>query len=225
MACRHVESTAGPAWIFTDIPDFGALAEFDAWIAAERIGKPGIELQPPDAESGLIAAMFRERDGDQGLVGKPELHAVEWGRALGGDDGVEPQLPERRPAARHQAFAAWLITREGLLLQHDDPTAPARGKECGGGPSWSRSDHRHVGIDPRPARHGHNDNERMCRSIKTLRRKESKPTEQEIHDAALQFVRKISGYRAPSRANAPAFEAAVKEVSASSRRLLNGLAA
>src|SRR2546428_8186987 len=69
-----------------------------------------------------------------------------------------------------------------------------------------------------------NDNERMCRSIKTLRRKESKPTEQEIHDAALQFVRKISGYRVPSRANAPAFEAAVKEVSGSSRRLLNGLA-
>jgi len=168
--------------------------------------------------------MFRERDGDQGLVGKPELHAVEWGRALGGDDGVEPQLPERRPAARHQAFAAWLITRESLLLQHDDPTAPARGKECGGGPRWSRSDHRHVGIEPRPARHGHNDNERMCRSIKTLRRKESKPTEQEIHDAALQFVRKISGYRAPSRANAPAFDAAVKEVSASSRRLLSGLA-
>jgi len=64
----------------------------------------------------------------------------------------------------------------------------------------------------------------MCRSIKVLRQKEGKPTEQEIHDAALQFVRKISGYRAPSRANAPAFDAAVKEVSASSRRLLNGLA-
>ncbi|TMD83525.1 MAG: DUF2277 domain-containing protein [Chloroflexi bacterium] len=64
----------------------------------------------------------------------------------------------------------------------------------------------------------------MCRSIKTLRRREGKPTDQEIHDAALQFVRKISGYRVPSRANAPAFEAAVKDVSASSRRLLNGLA-
>ena len=64
----------------------------------------------------------------------------------------------------------------------------------------------------------------MCRSIKTLRRREGKPTDQEIHDAALQFVRKISGYRVPSRANAPVFEAAVKDVSASSRRLLNGLA-
>jgi hypothetical protein len=64
----------------------------------------------------------------------------------------------------------------------------------------------------------------MCRSIKTLRRKESKPTDQEIHDAALQFVRKISGYRVPSRANTTAFEAAVKEVTASSRRLLDAVA-
>jgi hypothetical protein len=64
----------------------------------------------------------------------------------------------------------------------------------------------------------------MCRSIKTLRRKEAPPTDQEIHDAALQFVRKISGYRAPSRANAPAFESAVKEVSLSSRRLLKNIA-
>jgi hypothetical protein len=66
--------------------------------------------------------------------------------------------------------------------------------------------------------------EAMCRSIKTLRRKESKPTDQEIHDAALQFVRKISGYRVPSRANTAAFESAVKEVSASSRRLLDAVA-
>jgi hypothetical protein len=64
----------------------------------------------------------------------------------------------------------------------------------------------------------------MCRSIKTLRRRDGKPTDQEIHDAALQFVRKISGYRAPSRVNAPAFDAAVKEVSVSYRRLLNTLA-
>jgi len=64
----------------------------------------------------------------------------------------------------------------------------------------------------------------MCRSIKTLRRKEGKPTDQEIHAAALQFVRKVSGYRAPSRANTPAFNAAVNEVSRSSRRLLDALA-
>ena len=64
----------------------------------------------------------------------------------------------------------------------------------------------------------------MCRSIKTLRRRDAKPTDQEIHDAALQYVRKISGYRVPSRANTGAFESAVKEVSASSRRLLDAVA-
>jgi hypothetical protein len=64
----------------------------------------------------------------------------------------------------------------------------------------------------------------MCRSIKTLRRRDAKPTDQEIHDAALQFVRKISGYRAPSRANTAPFEAAVRDVSSSSRRLLDALA-
>jgi hypothetical protein len=64
----------------------------------------------------------------------------------------------------------------------------------------------------------------MCRSIKVLRRRDGTPTDQEIHDAALQFIRKISGYRVPSRVNTPAFEAAVREVSASSRRLLSTLA-
>src|SRR6266568_2059847 len=64
----------------------------------------------------------------------------------------------------------------------------------------------------------------MCRSIKTLRRRDQRPTDQEIHDAALQFVRKISGYRVPSRANTPAFESAVRDVSASSRRLLDAIA-
>jgi hypothetical protein len=64
----------------------------------------------------------------------------------------------------------------------------------------------------------------MCRSIKTLRRRDVTPTDQEIHDAALQFVRKISGYRVPSRANTKAFDSAVKEVSASSRRLLDAVA-
>jgi hypothetical protein len=64
----------------------------------------------------------------------------------------------------------------------------------------------------------------MCRSIKVLRQKQGKPSDQEIHEASLQFVRKISGYRVPSRVNTPAFESAVREVSASSRRLLDGLA-
>ena len=63
----------------------------------------------------------------------------------------------------------------------------------------------------------------MCRSIKTLRRPEGPPTEEEIRAAALQFVRKISGYREPSRRNAGAFLAAVDEIGAASRRLLQAV--
>ncbi len=65
----------------------------------------------------------------------------------------------------------------------------------------------------------------MCRSIKTLRGTEAASSEEEIRAAALQFVRKISGYRVPSRANQPAFDAAVDEIAASSRRLLDTLPA
>ena len=65
----------------------------------------------------------------------------------------------------------------------------------------------------------------MCRSIKTLRRKDEPPTEQEIEEAALQFVRKLSGYRKPSRANEEVFDSAVDEVAEATRRLLDGLAA
>ena len=63
----------------------------------------------------------------------------------------------------------------------------------------------------------------MCRSIKTLRRAGEPATDEEISAAALQFVRKVSGYRLPSRANAQAFDAAVEEISAASRRLLDAL--
>ena len=63
----------------------------------------------------------------------------------------------------------------------------------------------------------------MCRSIKTLRRKDEKPTDQEIHDAALQFVRKISGYRVPSKRNEEAFELAIEEIAHSSRHLLEAV--
>jgi hypothetical protein len=65
----------------------------------------------------------------------------------------------------------------------------------------------------------------MCRSIKTLRRAEAPATQEEIDAAALQFVRKVSGYRAPSRANAEAFDRAVAEVAQASRRLLEAVGA
>jgi hypothetical protein len=65
----------------------------------------------------------------------------------------------------------------------------------------------------------------VCRSIKTLRNADTPVTNEEVRAAALQFVRKISGYRKPSRANAPAFETAVEEVASSSYRLLGSLKA
>ena len=64
----------------------------------------------------------------------------------------------------------------------------------------------------------------MCRSIVTLRRSDRPATHDEIHAAALQFVRKVSGYRVPSRANTEAFEAAVEEIADASQRLLGALA-
>lgn len=63
----------------------------------------------------------------------------------------------------------------------------------------------------------------MCRSIKTLRNAEMLIADEEIEAAALQFVRKISGYRQPSRANEKTFNRAVREVSRSSRKLLDEL--
>jgi hypothetical protein len=63
----------------------------------------------------------------------------------------------------------------------------------------------------------------MCRSIKQLRRADEPATDDEVEAAALQFVRKISGYRQPSRANSDAFERAVEEISEASRRLLGDL--
>jgi hypothetical protein len=63
----------------------------------------------------------------------------------------------------------------------------------------------------------------MCRSIKTLRRADEPATDDEIHAAALQFVRKVSGYRMPSQRNAAAFDAAVDEIARASRRLLDSV--
>ena len=63
----------------------------------------------------------------------------------------------------------------------------------------------------------------MCRSIKVLRAAAQQPGDSEIYAAALQFVRKISGYRKPSQANTLAFEKAVDEVAAASKQLLTSL--
>ena len=63
----------------------------------------------------------------------------------------------------------------------------------------------------------------MCRNIRTLFNFEPPATEDEIHASALQFVRKLSGFNAPSQANAAAFDRAVAEVSDTARRLLTSL--
>jgi hypothetical protein len=63
----------------------------------------------------------------------------------------------------------------------------------------------------------------MCRSIKTLRDFENPPSDEEVHAAALQFVRKISGYRQPSRKNQVAFDSAVQDIGQATRRLLESL--
>jgi hypothetical protein len=64
----------------------------------------------------------------------------------------------------------------------------------------------------------------MCRSIKTLRRPDERATDEEVRAAALQFVRKISGYRVPSKRNEEAFDRAVDEIALASRRLLESVA-
>ena len=63
----------------------------------------------------------------------------------------------------------------------------------------------------------------MCRNIKQLRNTDRSPTEEEMELAALQFVRKVSGYRKPSRANEMVFERAVTEITAAIEKLFADL--
>jgi hypothetical protein len=75
---------------------------------------------------------------------------------------------------------------------------------------------------PPPAGHGERYRRSMCRSIKQLRN-EQPATQEEIRAAALQFVRKVSGYRQPSKANTEAFDQAVERISSASQELLTHL--
>jgi hypothetical protein len=63
----------------------------------------------------------------------------------------------------------------------------------------------------------------MCRNIKQLRHPDLPASDEELREAALQYVRKVSGYRKPSRANSAVFDAAVLEIAESTRRLLANL--
>jgi hypothetical protein len=63
----------------------------------------------------------------------------------------------------------------------------------------------------------------MCRNIRTLFNFEPPATDVEIRDASLQFVRKLSGFTAPSKSNAEAFDRAVEQIAASARELIDSL--
>ncbi len=63
----------------------------------------------------------------------------------------------------------------------------------------------------------------MCRNIKQLRQADVSPSDEEIHNAALQYVRKVSGYRIPSRRNQAAFDAAIEQVALATKQLLDTL--
>ncbi|MEX0752699.1 MAG: DUF2277 domain-containing protein [Xanthobacteraceae bacterium] len=63
----------------------------------------------------------------------------------------------------------------------------------------------------------------MCRNIRTLYNFDPPASDEEIHASAVQFVRKVSGFNKPSRANAAAFEGAVAEVAMAARRLIDSL--
>ena len=63
----------------------------------------------------------------------------------------------------------------------------------------------------------------MCRNIRTLFNFKPPATDEEIHASSLQFVRKLSGFHHPSKANADAFDRAVEEVTAAARRLVDSL--
>ena len=64
----------------------------------------------------------------------------------------------------------------------------------------------------------------MCRSIKPLRLPDRPATQQEIQEAALQYVRKVSGYRKPSKANEEAFQQAINEIAEATQKMLETLA-
>jgi len=63
----------------------------------------------------------------------------------------------------------------------------------------------------------------MCRNIKTLFNFEPPATDDEVHDASLQFVRKLSGFTKPSKANEAAFDQAIEEIAAAARTLIDSL--
>lgn len=111
--------------------------------------------------------------------------------------------------------------RESMAKEPGRRTAGARDIDEDGDSKTGDDDEEQPG---RVAQDGHGPyRSRMCRSIKTLRRPGEAATTGELEAAARQYVRKVSGYRVPSAPNEEAFEAAIREVTEASRRLVEAI--
>lgn len=126
--------------------------------------------------------------------------------------GAERDTSKAMPAAETTAADPCMNPRTGLVI------LPSRIRSVTRSPYREMSLSGATGRTLRPV-----ERNPMCRSIKTLRNPEMIVADEDIEAAALQFVRKISGYRAPSRANQKVFDRAVREISRSSRKMLDEL--
>jgi hypothetical protein len=130
-------------------------------------------------------------------------------------------------------IAAGRERRDGRDEQQDSGEATDHGTDCARRRDGSNGtpDRTHAGRDNMPARTGHmrawsstsRYAWRMCRSIRPLRVVDPPTTDGDVHAAALQYVRKVSGSRTPPRRGAGAFEAAIADVAAATTRLLEAL--
>ena len=131
----------------SDIARFRLRTELDARLVAERVDQARIERESADPESGLLATLLGKGHGHWWLPGGSELDSMEGRRTAGHDRILQAQLPQDRPAARHQPFAARLVTRKGLLVDDQHPISTPRGKEGRGGSGWPGANHRDIGVD------------------------------------------------------------------------------
>ena len=139
-------------------------------------------------------------------------------------EGSPLDAPARSRAGMPQPEPSMRPSPRPLRLSLPDRSADRPGGRSGGAPRRARrAPHAPRGSRSAGVTGGYDGV--MCRSIKTLRNLEPTATPEDVEAAALQFVRKVSGYHKPSRANEEAFDRAVTEVSAAVHRLLESLPA
>src|SRR5262245_56535019 len=148
--------------------------------------------------------------GDLFLVAKAPLRRLTPGHRLEPREtpgaGPWPDDAPSRPRVLHPVSRRWHAGESGDGHTEPGPTPAGRSRTA----AWR----------PSPIAAGES---LMCRSIKTLHNFRPPATENEIRASSLQFVRKLSGFTRPSRANAPAFERAVDQVAQAVQKLLDGL--